>query len=255
MLALVAIRDPLTGETRLLVGDDNGVFTGTDQGVVTATGADTGVTTIQSNVGTAQEVTGSRNGNLQIAEMVDSAAQPSSLAANIAGSLFYGESRTNGFPASTSSILGTGNLDWTGENTAGSFLGNGDVHRHRPDRLRPTYQDRWANTSQINQTPNLSTDFFLVTPPQGLLTSRTAGLDNPINTAQWPTQGGSRFAVNPIDPTALVISSQTGAIYRSFGPSVGTGVQWSLIGNSSLGQLCQRRGLRRARPDLLVQRR
>lgn len=71
----MAIRDPLTGETRLLIGDDNGVFTGTARSS----------TQLQDNIGASQEVIGSRNGNLQLADMADSAAQPSSLAANIAG--------------------------------------------------------------------------------------------------------------------------------------------------------------------------
>ncbi len=224
MRALVAITDPLTGETRLLVGDDNGIFTGSDQSV----------TAIQSNVGSAQEVTGSRNGNLQLAAMADSASQPGSLAANVAGALFYGDSQfSNGFPASTSNILDTGNLNWTGVNSNGSFLGNGEAFATDQTGTGQVYQDRWANTFNINQVPLVGTDFFEVTtPPSKGLNSRTSGLVNGTD-PNWPGQGGFRFAVNPIDPAGLIISSpQSGDIYLS----TDTGVQWQATANFTSAQ-------------------
>ena len=131
--AIVAIRDPLTGETRLLIGDDNGVFTGADQTS----------TALQNNVGTAQEVIGSRNGNLQLADMADSAAQPSSLAANIAGALFYGSSQfNNGFPQSSAQPARhrQPELDGAEHLSVGErplLPGQRHVRRHRPDRHRP----------------------------------------------------------------------------------------------------------------------
>ena len=152
MRALVAIVDPLTGETRLLVGDDMGIYTGTDQSV----------TAIQSNVGTAVEVTGSRNGNLQLADMADSAAQPSSEAATLAGALLYGDSQfDNGFPQSTSNVLDTGNLNWTGESPAlyseinnlpvVPFAGDGEFFATDQTGTGQVYQDRWGSTLAINQ--------------------------------------------------------------------------------------------------------
>ena len=45
---------------------------------------------------------GSRNGNLQITQFYYGAAQPSRLAAQIAGALFYGQAQDDGFPRSSS---------------------------------------------------------------------------------------------------------------------------------------------------------
>src|SRR5262249_32538350 len=71
--------------------------------------------------------------------------------------------------------------------------------------------------------------------------SRTQGLF--VNTgfpptAEWPLEGNSNFAVNPIaseknaqgnfaNSQQIVISSQTGNIYRT----VNSGLQWDFIGN------------------------
>ncbi len=225
--ALVAIRDPLTGQARLLVGDENGVYTG---GVL-------GVSAVQNNIGSDQEVIGSRNGNLQIAEMVDSAAQPSELAANLAGALFYGMSRgNNGFPASTSNILDTGNLNWNTQNANSAIGGEGEAVATDPTGSGQLYQFRWP--FNINETPFTPTDFFLVTAAGARTTSRTAGLDpagvNPplgLDTAQWPPDGGSRFAVNPVNASGIIMSSHTGLIYRT----TNTGVQWVDVAPSLTG--------------------
>ena len=55
---LIAMRDPLTGHTMVIFGDDQGVWVGNDKGDGTFT----------AGIGTAQEVLGSRNGNLQITQ-------------------------------------------------------------------------------------------------------------------------------------------------------------------------------------------
>ena len=58
-------------------------------------------------------VTGNRNGNLQLAAFYAGAAQPSVLAADIAGALFYGATQGTGAHAqSAGDLLTTGNLDW-----------------------------------------------------------------------------------------------------------------------------------------------
>ena len=101
---LIAMRDPLTGLTRLIFGDDQGVFTG----VTLPDG------TLVQSVGTDQVPTGSRNGNLQITQFYYGASQPSTLAANLASTLFYGMAQDNGFPVSDPNILTNGNLNWTG---------------------------------------------------------------------------------------------------------------------------------------------
>ena len=71
--------------------------------------------------------------------------------------------------------------------------------------------------------------------------SRTTGLiqagDNPgfPQSGQWPYLGGSKFAVNPIDGTSIVMSSQAGRIFLTTGETLGTGVLWFPIGQP--GQL------------------
>jgi subtilisin-like proprotein convertase family protein len=91
---VISYRDPLTGLTRLIFGDDQGVFTNVDNNGK-----------VQGSIGTAQAITGSRNGNLQIIQHYDSAGQPSELAADIAGSLFFGEAQDDGFPVSDNNVL------------------------------------------------------------------------------------------------------------------------------------------------------
>src|SRR5206468_2048237 len=50
---------------------------------------------------------------------------------------------------------------------------------------------------------------------------------------QWPFLGGANFAVNPVDGTALLISAVngTGRVFRTSGPSTGTGVRWFEVAN------------------------
>ncbi len=86
--ALITIRDPLTGKARVIVGDSAGVWTGVDQGnAVLSTG-----------IGSLTSVVGSRNGNLQVEELNDGAVQPSVLAADLAGAMFYSATWNNGAP-------------------------------------------------------------------------------------------------------------------------------------------------------------
>jgi hypothetical protein len=101
---LIVFRDPLTGFTRLIYGDDQAV----------ATGIDVGDGSSISGFGSALSVAGSRVGNLQITQFYYGAAQPSTLAAAIAGAMFYGNANSNGFPISTADLLQTGELNWDG---------------------------------------------------------------------------------------------------------------------------------------------
>ena len=110
---IIAMRDPLTGHTMIIFGDDQGVWVGNDIGNGTFT----------AGIGTALSVLGSRNGNLQITQFYDGAAQPSTLAANIAGALLYGVAQDDGFPASDPSVLDNGNIDWTGGSGEGDASG------------------------------------------------------------------------------------------------------------------------------------
>src|SRR5262249_13328574 len=97
---MYTFKDPLTGATRVIWGTSEGVFSG----VAPADGS------AITGIGYAVAPTGSRNGNLQITQFWQGAAQPSSLAADLAGALFYGMARENGFPSSDPLVLQNGNL-------------------------------------------------------------------------------------------------------------------------------------------------
>src|SRR5262249_11798066 len=81
---IIVMRGPLTGNSRLILGTDNGVLTGVDNDGQFDLG-----------IGSASTASGTRNGNLAITNFYYGDAQPSSLAAQIAGALFYGTSLNN----------------------------------------------------------------------------------------------------------------------------------------------------------------
>ena len=146
----------------------------------------------------------------------------------------YGDSQfDNGFPQSTSNVLDTGNLNWTGVSPAlyselnnlpvVPFSGDGESFATDQTGTGQVFQDRWGSTLAINQYPDNGANFFLETPPGGTPQSFTSGISNLSDQAtEFPAQGGSRFAVNPVNPDDLLIGSQTGAIYLS----TNEGNQW-----------------------------
>jgi hypothetical protein len=208
---LVAFRDPLTGRTRLIYGDDQGVWTGTDDG----TGA--GI----AGIGTATSASGSRNGNLQITQFYYGAAQPSTLAADLAGAMFYGSAQDDGAPNSNARVLDNGQIGWSGP--GGDYAGVATDQTGSGSH----YQYAWPC---CGATP-LASDFFLYFSPTTGEVSRTTGLlqagDDPAGSkGQWPFLGTINFAVNPIDPTSIVMSSTAGRVFLTSGPSIGTGIQW-----------------------------
>ncbi len=235
----VALTDPLTGHTRFIFGDDNGVFSGVDLG----NGK------LDAGIGTMRSATGSRNGNLQIAQFYYGAAQPSVLAADLAGALFYGMGQDNGFPSSSNDILTTGNLNWNlNLKPNGSrppiLVTHGDGTGVAVDQTGggTAYFYKWP----FDGAEPLKSDFFLVQKAGGLEVSKITGLlqgsDNPgQDIGEWPLEAqtygflvNGNFTVNPIDPTAGVISSTNGTIFRTSGPSTGLlaiNQRWFPIGN------------------------
>ncbi len=251
--------DPLTGATRLLLGTDQGVYTELDAlSSVSVSNSDMihrGDNATTFGIGSAASVRGSRNGNLQVAQFVSGAVQPSTLAADVAGSLFYGMANDNGMPASSADILATGNLNWlnydqtrtatllaTATGANGSWVmtdPTGGFDRidpntgqviFDPNRIGTTYQYFWPDF--INQSNLSRDDFFILDFPNTTPISRTTGL---LQSNAWFNGGGSltrpfgRFAVNPLDPGALVISDGQGRIFRSAGQLDGYGILWSPI--------------------------
>jgi subtilisin-like proprotein convertase family protein len=210
---LVAIRDPLTGRARLIAADDQGVFSGLDDG----TGQ------LDAGISSAAAPNFSRVGNLQISQFYRGAAQPSTLAAQVRGSMFYGMGQGIGYPASDPDILASGQTVWLGA-TSGELDGS-DVATDQQGRGF-VYQYKWPG---LSSDPSF-TNFFQV---NGV--SRTRGLLQSPNDPQWPTVGPvydglipmGRFAVNPLNGDQITISSNAGRIFGT----TNQGVQWQVIGN------------------------
>jgi subtilisin-like proprotein convertase family protein len=215
---MIVIDDPLTGHARLIIGDDTGVYTAVDNNGV-----------FDFGIGSAKAPIGTRNGNLQITQFYSGTGQPSNLAAQIAGALFYGMSFANGFPQSDPNILNTGNLAWNNPPPFGNGAGT-DVAVDQTG-VGTLYQSKWPN-SDGGLT---DTDFFQVTPTGGIAGSRTFGLIQQSNQTvppdpQWPLAPSFNFAVNPIEGNQIVISSLVGRIFGS----IDQARTWLVIGEPSL---------------------
>jgi subtilisin-like proprotein convertase family protein len=231
-LSFVAMDDPLSGQTRFLFGNIAGIFTGT---------ADSNGNTI-TNIGFDNEILGSRNGNLQISLFNDGTAQPGTLAAELSGALFYGNTDLIGFPQSDPNILTDGNLNWTrpteptppnAPNTIPEGPGYGIAVDPTGSGTTYTYMDPAVAYP-------FPADFFAVSVPGNNQVSRTTGLlqsgDVPTgniltNVGQWPTNTGFEFAVNPVDPSAILLSSSTGRVFLTSGPTNGFGKRWFAVAN------------------------
>jgi subtilisin-like proprotein convertase family protein len=204
--------DPLTGLSRLIIGDDQGLFTGVD---------DNGV--YKTEIGNTVLPTGSANGNLQITQFYYGASQPSNPAAQIAQALFYGSAQDNGGPFSDPNVLSNGNIVWGGaggdaSGVATDLTGSGS-----------SYQYWWPCCGGAD------TEFFQVSANGGAVTGQTDGLLQqsnglPTPDPQWPLVAGSNFTVNPIDGNQVAMSSQAGRIFRTETALQST-VNWFVIAN------------------------
>lgn len=244
--------DPLTGLTRLIVLDDQGIATVVDNGDGTISpgigfapvpGSNHADTTIRLLDGVRQATRAARNGDLQINQFYYGAVQPSQLAADIAGALFYGHAQDNGFPVSSPTILQDGGnrvtngtvdrgLNWNGP------LGDGTGVAVDATGSGTSYGYQWACCGT-----GTSNDFFRVILPgsdtyasgnRGV--GRTNGLlrggDNPgTGAGQWPFLGGANFAVNPYDKNGIIMSApaNNGGVGRLF-RTTNQGVSWDIIG-------------------------
>ncbi len=223
---IVTLVDPVTGKSRLIVGTDGGFWTGVDGEDVPGSGeaclalyfAPCSLNA-ESRVGTALAGSGSRNGNLQIAQFFYGGLQPDQRAANVAGTLYLGASIENGLTQSSPDVLQDGNTV-----ASGPFSGTGDVGSVATD---PTgsglfYSYFWPLTEPFVTR----TEFFLVSDLDATTTGAQVGphvngLFQFVPPGQllpeWPTIGplyGANFAVNPRDGQQLVLSSATGRVYK-----------------------------------------
>jgi subtilisin-like proprotein convertase family protein len=223
--------DPQTGLTRLIIATDQGVYSAVDDD---GTYREPSVNE-QEPSGTAGTITtslnepasGSRNGNLQIAELFYGAVQPSQTSADAAGGLFYGEGQGVGLISSSPDILSNGDTTWTGarEPSGGTGVatdqtGAGTVY----DYTNPRFAESLTDFFEVNGVGRTT----------GLLTS-TAG-PNPTNDAQWPATEnsgdftiGSDFAVNPVNGDEIVISSQNAGQGPQIFSTENQGQNWNVI--------------------------
>ncbi|WP_422931845.1 beta strand repeat-containing protein [Singulisphaera sp. PoT] len=223
--SLLSVVDPLTGHSRLIVGDNQGVFTGVDiNGKLSA------------GIGTATSPTYSRNGNLQLAQYFYGAAQPSNLGAQVAAAMLYGNGVGSGMSQSDPTVLNNGNLTWNaprdGNGTLnGEFDGVGVQVSQQADSQGNRVVYIYSYPSPL--LGGSGSDFFLVSVNGGPFVSRTTGLVQ--NVAQWPNfsqtykggiaQGG--FTINPIDGNEVIIGSNTGQIFST----IDQGKTWLVIAN------------------------
>ncbi|MDB5350556.1 MAG: regulatory domain of in-like proprotein convertase [Planctomycetota bacterium] len=249
---IITMVDPVTHKTRLIFGDDNGIFTAIDDGTGTLIGSLGSVTSLATDKGDVSLATGSRNGNLQTTQFFYGAAEPSNLAAQVSllKGMFYGSTDANGSPYANANVIttgqtGYGDITWARpyiERSSGagvgvvqtnnSFPGFGSFYRY----ILPSDLDNTA-AHTVNPPASVVTDFL-----QRDLTSRTfnllqntAGQFDPlppspiadVPDAQWPFNKGYNFAINPLSGEQLLISSEQGRVFST----ENQGKFWNVIGN------------------------
>lgn len=242
-LQVMTMLDPLTGETRLLMGKSNGIYSAVDGGSTPLNGG--GI--VEAGIGSSLSPTVSRNGNLDVYEMIYGASQPSDIAALAANALFYGSGYKSGLPQSDPNILTNGNLLWTGNPADNqpfrSLSGSGTgVATDQTNTLfdgstgSTVYRYIWpwegAGGSATNPIIPSATDFFTGASDSGADTSHTFGLIQVSGGGltpdpQWPYQTGFNFAVNPIDGDQLIITSAAGRVFST----ADRGTTWQVIGD------------------------
>jgi subtilisin-like proprotein convertase family protein len=230
---ILSIVDPLTGKTRLIIGDDQGVFSG----VLRPDGV------LDHGISNAVAPAYSRNGNLQITQFFYGAAQPSNVLLNsqIAQSLYFGGGASVGLTGSDPGILnstftpspetGGGNIVGIGS-TSGPPLGVPSLTSGDQDVTGVAVDQQGNNVVYRYSWPTFGgnkTDFFQVSVAGGPFVSRTTGLEQVANDPQWPGQStvyptdpskpgfGSialgNFTINPLESDQVIISSDAGRIF------------------------------------------
>jgi subtilisin-like proprotein convertase family protein len=255
---ILTLRDPLTGRARLILANDNGVYTAVDEGDGTLVGSIGGVVDPTTTAGNVTIVNGSRNGNLAIAQFRSGAAQPSELSAQIGTLLgqgmFYGAGEDTGQPASDPEIVtpgapGYGNVSWVGlnvearqalqtrETTYWVATQQNSVFNPATGRLEPaSVVYHFANPEGLVEADYIgdrfhpSTDFFQVNGVSRTFRLVQTDFGGDVPDAQWPFRRGLPFAVNPLNGDQLLIGSAQG---RVFGSET-QGREWFEIGNPTV---------------------
>ncbi len=114
---VIAMTDPVTGETRLLSATVDGAYTAVVPSAAAlaipgSTDPTTGEIIPVAGIGSATLPSVDRTGNLQVGQMTTSGVEPSTLAADIAGAFIFSETQQTGIPMSDANIFQNGNLTW-----------------------------------------------------------------------------------------------------------------------------------------------
>jgi subtilisin-like proprotein convertase family protein len=284
---IVTALDPLTGKARLIFGSDNGLATfvrnddgsgnlglgntansvlGFHQPYIAANGLNAATSAPSPSPEAANrnlQVSGSRNGDIQIARFYDGDVQPSLLAANIANSLTYGVGRRlNDVSGSTENVLSTGNQQWynpLGAPPAGPRIGTANSVKtdkqgdglvfilRRIDDMPNISSAGYPNLDQPGQTllpGEFRSDFFQFQQNGGVPISRTNGLfldeaDANGTDSQWSNRTRV-FAVSPYNRQTntvthpneygLIMGSDRGRLYRS----QDSGRNWFSVGEPGI---------------------
>jgi len=215
---IVTFVDPLTGHARLIIGDDQGVYSEVDNNG-----------TFDAGIGTAASPAGSFNGNLQITQFYYGAVQPSTNVTlnqvrQLQGQpfLFVGSAQDNGGPASAGGVLSPGSPDYGNITWSGP---GGDATGVATDQQGDStlYQYWWPCCG------GEGTNFFQVNGTGRTLGLLQQALPGPTPDPQWPQTGGSNFALNPLSGQQVVITSQAGHIFLT----ENQGLTWSQVGTTS----------------------
>ena len=248
---VISYIDPVTGNVRLVFADDQGVFTA----LVNQDG------TLDNGIGTDVSANYSRNGNLQDEQFYYGAAQPSNVAAQAAGALFYASGQGLLATQSDPNILSNGDITWsdtsvldpastsprnttanssitssdrsgvgiatdpTGGTTISNPTGTGpSVYEFDVPSLGGNLTD-FFRVNQVGQTTGLAATVGQSFPFGNARASGDSGnnLANAVANGQIPL---GNFAVNPLNGSQILIGSATGVLYET----TTKGVQWLPIG-------------------------
>ncbi len=242
---IISMKDPVTGKTRLIFGDDDGVFTAVDNGKGGLIGSLGSTTNLATDKGDIPIASGSRNGNLQTTQFFYGAAEPSNLAANASflKGMFYGTTNGTGFPFANANVIqpgqaGYGDITWSTGNA--TYLGTGAgiaVVQTGPGSSQYGSVYRFEVPAETDN--GVVSDFFQLdgnSRTNQLINANGGGQKDPntgpifdVTDPQWPFRMGFNFAVNPLTGEQVIMSSFNGSVYST----ETDGKFWSLIGKPS----------------------
>ena len=196
--------DPITGDVRLLIANDEGIYTA----LVNSDG------TLDNGIGTDFEANYSRNGNLQNEQLLTSASQPSFVSSQAASALFYASGQSTLAAQSDPNVLTDGNLTWDNSavlNPGTSSPRNTSANASIGSLDRSGVGVATDSTGESSPTnvyefdiPILGgnlTDFFRVNQ-----FGQTTGLANNVN-QEYPRQGSNGDAHKGVSPVISPVTN------------------------------------------------